>query len=254
MKFEIFSDSLISDPLQSFLDESLYVDGDLLDVILQAGQLSALALRQQHLTEDMVKYIQHAEFWDGGVFGIALLGRRTLEQQLYQRFKEHVELLTNKTAELDGTTRKVLDNFVKLSYTINSIERACVADRRRLLFVKEEIAGRRNWLLRLMSDSLALNEPENLAQISRNVVLAGTMQNWMEDVLAKLKGMKASLRSALHLLNNLMIMITRHNTIRWSTDSKRSELKEFLAGINDSVMTLKVNNDARLQLLQAGYL
>lgn len=245
MKFEVPKDSLISDPLQLFLQQSLHVDEHLLAVVLKAGQLSTLALRQQQWTENVVEAIQLTEYWYGGVFGIALLGKRTQEELLYRRLKEHVELLSNATTELDEVTRKVLGEFVKLTHTTEDIYQACVDDKQRLLRIKAETASERNWLVRAAIGCLPLDKPEGLARISKNVALAGGINEWALEVVKWLEQMTTGLRYALEYLGALMQIIRKHNTIRWSAENKNYELEKFLGQVNVGVMLLKYNNDAR---------
>ncbi|KAI4131950.1 MAG: hypothetical protein LQ341_006320, partial [Variospora aurantia] len=227
MKFKVPEESLILEPLERFLDQSVHADGDLLDLILRMGQLSTLALRQNNQTRDVVKDIQRVQYW------------------------QHIELLSKATVELDEDASKVLQKFVKLSNTAQAIREACEEDRRRLLRTKGRTAGQRDWLVRALINFLPLNEPEDLAQISRNVDLAADIHTWSQDVVTLLEHMTTKLQHTRVHLNLLMKNIQKHRKIRWTSENKHHELEEFRAQVAEGSKLLQASAIARLQLQQA---
>ncbi|KAL8650382.1 MAG: hypothetical protein Q9210_003855 [Variospora velana] len=252
MKFKVPKESLILEPLQRFLDQSVHVDGDLLDLILRMGQLSTLALRQNNQTRDVVEDIQRVQYWVAiGQLHIPLLGKAAQEDLLSGRLQQHIELLSNATVELDEDASKVLQKFVKLSNTAQAIREACEEDKRRLLRTKGEAAGQRDWLVRALINFLPLNEPEDLAQISRNVDLAADIHTWSQDVVTLLEHMTTKLQHTRVHLNLLMKIIQKHRKIRWTSENKHRELEEFRAQVAEGITLLQASAIAWLQLQQA---
>ena len=254
MSFKVPQDSLILDPLVTFLDLSLHFDEDLLTVILQTGQLASSALRQQQWTRDVVEYVQRAEYWDFEFLGISLFGTSTLEELLYKRLEEHVRILDNSTAELEEVTLQVRRTAQNLMATTRDIVEASINDMNRLLLIKGEFAGKRFWLVRALLESLPLNEPEDLAQISQNVILAANIHDWALKVTEWLEKLSDKLRNAKRHLIEPMKMLRRRDTVKWTKDNKSKELDAFLNDFMDGVMLLHENNIARMQLIRGRHL
>ncbi|KAL8973994.1 MAG: hypothetical protein Q9197_001767 [Variospora fuerteventurae] len=249
MKFKIPEESLILEPLQRFLDQSVHADVDLLDLILRMGQLSTLALRQTNQTRDVVEDIQRVQYWVAiEQLHILLLGKAVQEDLLSNRLQQHIELLSKATVELHEDASKVLQKFVKLSNTAQAIREACEEDRRRLLRTKGRSAGQGDWLVRALINFLPLNEPEDLAQISRNVDLAADMHTWSQDVVTLLEHMTTKLLLTKVHLNLLMKIIQKHRKIRWTSENKHNELEEFRAQVAEGSKLLQASAIARLQL------
>ncbi|KAI4285729.1 MAG: hypothetical protein L6R35_004591, partial [Caloplaca aegaea] len=253
MKFKIPEESLILEPLQRFLDQSVHVDGDLLELILRMGQLSTLALRQNNQTRDVVEDIQRVKYWVAiEQLHILLLGKAVQENLLSDRLQQHIELLSKTTVELDEDASKVLQKFVKLSNTAQAIREACEEDRRRCLKTKGKAAGQRNWLVRaLMIKFLPLSEPEDLAQISRNVDLAADIHTWSQNVVTLLEHMTTKIQHTRVHLNLLMKIIQKHGKIKWTSENKHCELEDFRVQVAEGIKLLQASALARLQLQQA---
>ena len=253
MKFEVPEGSLILTPLQLFLNQSSHVDEHLLTVMLRTGGVSSLALRQQQRTTDLMQSIRKSEFFRGGRSGEFIWGKLVPEHQLYQRLKEHIELLSQEVTELDRLTRDVMQMFINLATTTGEISKVCSEEKQRLLDVKAVTAGNHNWLSRVVID-VVLNEPEDLAQITRNIKSAVTIHEWALDVLKGLEQMVTHLRHAVTHLDELVRIIRKHKLVRWKDGDKSEEPSEFLAQIMEGVALLEGNNVARTQLLLTGLL
>ncbi|KAL9015522.1 MAG: hypothetical protein Q9185_007076 [Variospora sp. 1 TL-2023] len=252
MKFKIPEESLILEPLQRFLDQSVHMDVDLLHLLLRMGQLSTLALRQTNQTRDVVEDIQRVQYWVAiEQLHILLLGKAVQEDLLSDRLQQHIELLSKATVELYEDASKVLQKFVKLSNTAQAIREACEEDRRRLLRTKGRTAGQRDWLVRALILFLPLNEPEDLAQISRNVDLAADIHTWSQDIVTLLEHMTTKLLHTKVHLNLLMKIIQKHRKIRWTSENKHHELEQFRAQVAEGSRLLQASAIARLQLQQA---
>ena len=253
MRFQLPDDSLIFEHLQLFLRQSFSVDDDLLKLIHRTTQMATLALRQHHQTHETLRSIQRVQYW--GTFEplrISLVGTSTQEAQLQTRLKKHLELLQEKILVVDYTTREVLQEFLGLTFTTENIRESSLQDQRRLLLIKEETASHRDWAVRAAMQLLRIPEPEDLAEISRNVRLAQDIHDWTTGVVELLEQMTTHLTYAKIQVGSLIDILNTDGTVKWGKDNKDHELLEFLAQISEGFVLLENNAAAWNQIQLSG--
>ena len=251
MRFEVPDGSLILEPLQRFLDQSLNMDEDLFLLIIDTGKLATLALRQQQQTSATVRSVQYADYW--GAFEpirTRFVGVSTQEAHIQRRLVNHLEYLNDKVTAVDYAAHKVLQQYLALTSITDEIRQVSLEDRKRLLKKKEETAAQRHWIMGLSVQMLGLPEPEDMAKISKNVELAEGIHGWSQNVVDWLQQATLHLKRAKVHINSLMKIIRQHGTVKWSPPEKDYELIEFLAQIAEGV-TLLGNNTAAWKELQS---
>lgn len=253
MRFHLPDDSLISEHLQLFLRQSVCVDDDLLKLVHRTTQMANLALRQHHHTHETLRSIQRVQYW--GTFEplrIFLVGTSTQEAHLQTRLQEHVELLQEKIEVVDYATREVLQQFIGLAFTTENIRESSLQDQRRLLAIKEETASHRDWSIRAAMQLFRIPEPEDLAEISRNVRLAQDIHDWTTGVVELLEHLTTHLTHAKIQIASLIEILNTDATVKWGKDNKDHELLEFLAQMSDGFILLEHNAGAWNQIQLSG--
>lgn len=252
-RFQLPEGSLTLEPLRLFLRQTVHVDEDLLRLILSLGLMATLTLRQQQITTDTLHSIQSTQLF--GTFEalrIRVVGLSVQETQLNTRLQEHIRVLKEKITVVDTAARKVLQDYITLTITTEKIRQSSIQDQQRLLSIKEQVASEFNWLSRATIRMLRLSEPEELADLSRNVELALGIHDWAQNVVVLLQRVALHLTHAKANIGLLEEIISTHGTVTWDRAGKDQELLEFLAQISDAVKPLDYNTAAWVQLQVAG--
>lgn len=256
LSFQLPKRSRTREYLHLFLQQSAYIDEDLLRLILSLGKVSTCVLREQQQTSDTLHSIQLVEYFGTfQTFRIRALGISTQESQLQTRLEQHFRLMKEAITDVDRAARDVLQEYIVLTSTTNDIRQSSIQDREGFLLLKEETASHRNWVLRASIHRFGLSEPEDLALITQNIDLAQSINEWAQGVVNLLLRVTLHLKYAKIAIESLTETLNKYGTITWDdTADKDRTIQKFLARIAEGQEPLTYNRAAWFQLQLDGHI